>query len=356
MFVIRKKLSASEITPSNLRWNVDCSCVQQTFDGGTTWVDAPGQDPRSSDAFRAPALTTSDPRCDAAANMLAKLHAAVEMAIAFDNSVRLASELFALFALAVPALGVVVAVFTIIADVLLALGAAAIDGAFTSDVYDRLLCVFFDHIDSSGQMSDAQLSDIYDAVAADFDVTVQAVFGAVSSAAGAVGWSNAGALGSETGDCSTCDVWCRAEDFSIEDYGWTTATEFGLSATYTGSSWDTVPTFSAPNSWDAAGIEKVFVTPALFTEIDIQFNNTLGTISGACPQAIQLYLAGTLVVNQVTDPAVAGLNGMTWVGAQMADKIVFVLYVSNAAGTGTGRMLSQVSKGTGDNPFGANNC
>jgi len=235
MQIVRKKLTATEITPPNVRWDDTCECVQQTFDGGVTWVDAPGLDPRSSDTYRAPPLESDDLQCDAAANMVAYLHTAVDMAIAFDSSVRLATELLALLGFSLgPAVGAIVAVILLIADVLLALGAEAIDGAFTESVYDDLLCVFYNNIDADGQMSDAQLSDIYTAVAAGFDSNVQVVFGAISSGLGPVGWSNFGAKGTHTGDCTACAgcPGCFEWNFALDTQGFETCSVGGWTDGY----------------------------------------------------------------------------------------------------------------------------
>lgn len=357
MFVIRKKLAASDITPPNIRWNEDCSCVQQTFDGGTTWVDAPGQDPRSSPGFRAPPLTTSDPRCDAAANMLAKLHAAVDMAIAFDNSVRLAGEMFALFALAMPALGVIVAVFTIIADVLLAIGGAAIDGSFTSAVYDDLLCVFYNHIDADGQMSDSQLADIYSDIAAHFDIVVQAVFGAVSSAAGAVGWSNSGALGTATGDCTSCSAWCYTFDFTIDEQGFN---DMGGQAIYApGVGWQTTNYTGGPSYRYLAVGRTVAMT---ITEISMEFSYSSGTLDPTGDNTLLIandgFAAPNLVV--VAIPATP-TSPATWMGSQTLSGIALLLLSGAQFGSGhdpggSATLTRLTLHGTGGNPFGSDNC
>jgi len=68
--VLRKRLTESDVSPANLRWNPDCDCVEMTPDGGTTWNPAPGSDPRHAPAFRLPPRTGIDRRCDAAANQV----------------------------------------------------------------------------------------------------------------------------------------------------------------------------------------------------------------------------------------------------------------------------------------------
>lgn len=355
MQIVRKKLSAQELTTPGVRYDPTSDTVQVLVDG--TWVSSPVADPRTSPAYVYPPLTTSDPACDASANMVAAIKHLIDTATGTTTLVQMASALYALAVLIFPPLLIFDPLVIALVDIILTVGQTGVAGAFTATVYDHLLCYFRAHVDpATGALDSAGLDAVRTDISDNEDGTVIVVTEGIFAIFGWVGINNAGASGHETGDCSDCDTWCRLDDFTIEDYGWLTAPEFGLSATYSGSSWDTVPTFSAPNSWDAAGIEKTFATPVVFTDITIETNNTLGTISGACPTAIQLYLAGSLVVNHVVDPSIAGVSALQWLGSQAADKIVFVLYVSNSAGTGTGRMTRQVSKGTGANPYWVTNC
>lgn len=239
MFVIRKKLSADEITPPTIRYNADCDCIQTTFDGGATWTDSPGSDPRSSPAFRAPPSTEDDPRCTSAAGMVALLRSLVDADQAADSAAGLVVLWFAILLAAFPFVGWVADLLLLIADAIVSIGGAAISTAFTEDVYTQFLCVFYDNIDTDGQMSDAQLSDIYTQVATDFDLTVQAVFGLHSSGLGAVGWSNAGALATTSADCGSCLTWCIDVDLAVSDFDMSTDTsDWGPGAVYVlGTGW-----------------------------------------------------------------------------------------------------------------------
>lgn len=209
MQIVRKKLSATEITPPNIRYNPDCDCVEQTWDGGTTWTPTPGSDPRISPAFRAPARTGDDPQCNAAANMVAALRDMVDGDVAADNSLALATLLLGTALLFVPVAGWIADAFLLVADAIILLDQATIEAAFTSTVYDSLLCTFFDHMDADGQMSDEQLTAFLEDVFTNYDFTVYSVISAHSDSLGAVGWSNMGALGTATGaDCAACGGWC----------------------------------------------------------------------------------------------------------------------------------------------------
>lgn len=241
--IVRKKLAEDEIQPTGTRYNSDCDCVQQTPDGGTTWIDAPGLDPRSAPGFRLPATTVTDPQCNAAANMVAKLRTFVNFDVANTTIAGLGSALLAGILLFLPGVGIVVDAILIAADVILAITGAAIDSAFSEEVYDAFLCVFFDHIGADGQMTDAQLADMYAAVAAQFDSVVQAVFGAHSSTIGAVGWSNAGVRGeSIDADCVGCTVHCFTIDLTASD----------------GSAFGVIPLFSTATWVDGQGWQGAF--------------------------------------------------------------------------------------------------
>lgn len=214
--IVRKKLTPDEISPPYLRYNGDCDCVQTTPDGGVTWTDTPGQDPRIAPGFLKPPNSSEDPRCNAAANMVAALRSFIALDISATSTWGLASGFAAIYILIFP-VGVLIDLLIIIAGIIVGIGAVAIDEAFTEDVYDGLLCIFNDNIDADGQMSDAQLADIYTAVASQFGGVVETVFGAHSSGLGANGWSNIGATGTETGDCDSCAGWCLEINFAVSD-------------------------------------------------------------------------------------------------------------------------------------------
>lgn len=216
MEIIRKELSASEISSPAERYNAENDSVQYSPDAGTTWTDTPALDPRTAVQFRVPALVSDDPRCDAAANMTEYLRSMVNVDLLAATNWSLAGSLLSILLLVIPG-GVFVDLLLIIAGVVLTLGAEAINAAFTSEVYDALLCVFYCNIDEDGQMSSAQLEAIIAAVEEQFDEVVSTVFIVHNRTLLENGWSNAGALGVQTGDCSACECateWCALWDFT----------------------------------------------------------------------------------------------------------------------------------------------
>jgi len=220
--VIRKELSEEEVTPSNIRYNDASDTVQQTSDGGTTWNDAPGLDARHADSFRTPPNETGAPQCNSCANMVAYLQSLVALDVANAEMIGLAAGFVAILLPEIPVIGWIIDAVILAAETLIALGASAIASAFTSDVYDALLCTFVAHTDSDGQMSDAQNVAFINEVFAAYSSTVYDVVVAHNLTLGAVGWSNAGALGEITdADCSTCVSWCITVDLTSFDGGFT---------------------------------------------------------------------------------------------------------------------------------------
>ncbi len=203
MKIVRKLLTATEISPADQRWDETCDCPQTTPDNGTTWNDAPGLDTRHADNYRNPALTTADPQCDAAANMVAQVRASVDLIVSRGSLVGAASSLLALWLLAVGPVGWLIDLLVIGLEALLAIGVIAIDAAFTEGVYDDLLCIFYCNSDVDGQISAEQFANILTAIDG-MDSVVNATLDVFFNVWGEVGLSNAGSTGSETGDCSGC--------------------------------------------------------------------------------------------------------------------------------------------------------
>lgn len=265
MYVVRKKLAADDVTPRGTRYNPGTDTVQVSSDGGDTWTDAPGLDPRHTDAFRNPPLTTADPKCDAAANMVALLHTMIDADIAALNVVAAATAFVGLVSLFFPIVLVADLVLAV-AGIVAGIGAVALTDAFTDDVYHRLICTFEAHLEADGTLTGGDLSDLLTDIGTNYDATVFDAISAHSSALGEVGWSNAGAAGSETGDCSDC--------FSGTCYGvdWVTFNDTDGVYEYTtlwinerGYCWQVVGDSSADNfSWKLGAVGS-----CLYTRVEI---------------------------------------------------------------------------------------
>jgi len=216
--LIKKRLWEGEVVPVNMRYNIDTDQIERTNDGGATWVADPGSDPRHNDAYRMPARTGSDPQCDAAANMRKWFRDFVESvtqllevgALAFVVINEILRFIDLLFEGAI-----LLSAITEAAELLLGIGSAALEGAFDEGTYDTLMCIFYCRADGDGQVDAAAFDHIRNDIDAQLNTTAAIVTNFILGIQGEVGLSNAGAIGSETADCSTCIclTWPRQFNF-----------------------------------------------------------------------------------------------------------------------------------------------
>lgn len=206
MQLIRKRLSESEGTPPGTRYNPDTDTVQITPDGGLTWTDDPGSDPRKNPAFQLPPNTAPDVKCAAAAGMVAYIQNSVDTAIEASTVIGLANGIFAIIVAFLP-ITILAAVVIAIAEFLLGLGAAALIAAFTEETYDELRCILYCYLDDDGRLTEEGLANAQVKIASEIgDVVVDGVLVALISGTGYVGFNNAGAaLADEDADCSECE-------------------------------------------------------------------------------------------------------------------------------------------------------
>lgn len=356
MTLIRSRLSESDFSPPNLRYNPDTDTVQFTPDGGTTWYDAPGADPRHSDVFRLPALAGEDARCNAAANMVKW------MKDFLDSVTELLETGAILFAIVNKALELMALVFdpsvlllaiTEVCETIFGIGGTALLAAFSGDTYDLLLCCFYCNLEVDGSATADDLVDVENQVTLDLNTTAALVVNALLFIQGEVGLSNAGVIGGQTGDCSECDCsWCFQFDEAtgLEDWG------HGASG---GGSWD-----SGLGRWAgtdvgsggygtiyAVDITKSFTATAVSsvsTRFGCQYND------GGRPTTI-LYLSGSQV-GRVDAPYSQGeVQTDVTFDAEFADVVCDEIRVYMASGGGCS--VDQVTTtGPDTNPFGANNC
>jgi len=255
MKVIRKRLDDIQTRPPFTRWSDVCECVEITFDFGVTWVESPENDPREGVGFRAPALTGGDAKCDAAARMVAVIEQQVEAALTAATAVGIATAIIGIVTVLVPGINILVNLFVAIAGALVTIGAAAIDEAFTPEVYDGLTCIFYDNIDENGQVSSAQIVDIQNDVNAQYPGVVFEVFALLVLGMGSNGFSNAGALGTATGDCSDCDeFWCCEWDSSLTGWEQFPGSAQGSLSTFLRRAFDTVTLTFAEFEWTWNGL------------------------------------------------------------------------------------------------------
>ena len=348
MTLIRSRLSEADFSNPTIRYNPDTDQIEMTPDGGVTWNPAPGSDPRHSLAFLKPPVGGSSKRCDAAANMVKWLHDFIDQCL-FDleligsvttiiNSILLSLNVlsagFASFLEAISEL----------AETISGIGSAALIIAFTSTEYDLLTCIFFCNVDSDGRVSVDALAEIQTEITAQLNTTAALVVNAILSLQGEIGLSNAGSVGSETGDCDGCAcAWCYEFDFTLSDGGWSLWDFFGTHGVWeTGIGWH-----STLNEDDSARCSILLsFTETVITKIDVVY--TADPDSGGGTQAIYDLTGGT-------QTNIQNLRVGNWSGSRSMSEIG--LNIDSDCRDGCNTLIMSVKfHGVGDNPFGTDNC
>lgn len=222
MELVRKYLTADEIGTPAIRWNSDCDCVQQSPDGGTTWVDVPQADPRSAAGYAMPPVSSDNPQCDGAERMVQALKRLIDIVVQSAGSVAAVSAVLGYLADFLFGIGTLVALILEAVTGLLALGQEVLDAAFTTDVYDQIKCYAEANLSADGHFTSGGWTGFQADVLAAFSGTVNIAMGIIFQLEGINGFNNADSVGTETGDCSACCVdgaGCFQWDFSIDEQG-----------------------------------------------------------------------------------------------------------------------------------------
>jgi hypothetical protein len=129
-------------------------------------------------------------------------------------------------------------------ETLFGIGATALTGAFTSDQYDLMLCIFYCLVDDDGQVSESAFAVVMEQMTDQLNTTAALVTNLILSMQGEVGLSNAGVIGGESGDCSGCDAcgWVVEYDFSTGTHGFNVlVTTSGTRGAYVGDHFEAAP-------------------------------------------------------------------------------------------------------------------
>jgi hypothetical protein len=354
MQIIRKILTPNELQSPNIRYNPATDEVEQTNDGGATWVPAPHFDPRIT--YQQPPVATANPRCDAAERMTALIREHIQIQIdALDNNLTqlfLLNTILAALAFAT-GIAIVAPVALSVVTTTLGLGAVALHEAFDAYDWDALKCQFYSVISPDGRMNQAQLDQIY-AYLLQGTVTQNLVLGGVLAYMGYGVLSDAAYLRTETGDCSDCSIpWCYTFDFTASDGGWypRVTPDGNWGATYvpgvgwghneTKISWGVI--FEFPITQDGTSCVR-FVE----AECTSNFQLIVTPCNHACCDGGCSYTAQYAVWNMV--------NGVVE-GNTPCDTIRSgTQYLAMQISGGSSVVSSLTFRGIGTNPFGAANC
>lgn len=220
MPIIRKKLYETEGRSKDLRYDEETDTVEIRIGG--VWYPSPENDPRRTPTL--PPRTGSDPRCDAAANLVANWHTWMDDTI---NSLTLSAGFAALVSLLfsrVPILGGGASLFLGLIEgaiaALMSAGATDLNNSFTETVYENLQCYFYCHMDDDGQLSRAGLDRVLADVFENEDVTVYNTMLFLALSMGEGGLSDWATMGSVTGDCDECPNCEWTYLYRPADTGW----------------------------------------------------------------------------------------------------------------------------------------
>jgi len=233
MFTIRKKLSATEGTDPNTRYDDTCECVQSTFDGGATWVDNPAADPRTSPLFLNPG---SDDKCYAAQGVANFVAAFLDGAYQAFNIVGISSWAIQIGFFFTP-LGLFYKIALIVADGLINIGSITLQATFDSDTYDAIRDIAYCYLNDDGKFDDQAAFDAFGAKLQEeiggsaFNITMALMFNLY----GWVGFSNAALEYAEIADCSGANCsWGYLWDYGVDEGD----TDYDSSIAYVGGHWN----------------------------------------------------------------------------------------------------------------------
>jgi len=359
MPIVRRKLDPNTVYPTTIRYNPDTDTVQTDING--TWADSPEADPRHQTTL--PPHLTSNPACDAAESVKDAFKAKIDdILTAITNSgtaFTIAGIILSLFTFGV--FGIFISIALAIGNGMLSAGTTAIEAALTDPIYHTFACILFCHMDSNGRLTSDTLS------AAEADVTAQigglgaTILNGMLALAGEGGVNNLAALGMSTGDCDDCEcVWCYKFQFQDTDGSFTQypgtggsyiAAEGWVSDLWVGGD---------GNTYRAVDLQKTFSAHITHVTVEVSVDTAPTNPYPSGWVTVQTSV-GTIIAAGAT-PGVPDLYTFSWDGSQDVTGINQLFAAAgyhNGTGTDPGGQVTLRSilfRGTGDNPFGMDNC
>lgn len=211
--LIRKELDPGELYPLSLRLND--GVVQYSADGGATWADSPGQDPRKM--ILLPPRATGDLRCDGAANAEDWISNWLSVTLTAVSEGTGALGVVALILPLLIELGPFAVLFelvlAVVAEVISA-GSTAVAAALTSTVWTELKCILYCRMHSDGALDAAALANVRADVNSQIGGLAAVVLNLVFDVMGYAGITDAGRTGTVTGSCGGCTCGSLCIDFT----------------------------------------------------------------------------------------------------------------------------------------------
>lgn len=320
--------------PTNRRYNADGE-LEVSYDGGLTWSPDPAADDRFSGIVSPPipGADGADKRCAAAAsaeeyvkqNLIDALSDGDTYAQIYGAAVAIIA------ALGVTGIGILIAAA---AAAIFVAGVAAVQAAFTSEVWTDFRCILYCHIDNDGSFSETGWEQVKSEVLGTYTGVVSAILYNWVNSVGPVGLTNAARSGFvASADCDACECGCSegctptVTTYLYNDPAWIAhgAYHRTLASTPVGQ-FDSFILLGTTALIDIGGAECI-------TNISITANNACppGTAAG-----IECFIGSISQGVQIpTDRAGCGTPvsaSWTIVGGYMADQISFAQVGPNCAG------------------------
>lgn len=348
MNIIRKKLSATEITPSTFRISPTTGIFQTTPDDGTTWIDTPTTDPRHNDGFRAPVRTGSQPACDGAHNARILFKAHMDALIGGLGLIESLNAFLVVLVVPVPLFGWIIAGILAGVEGLLIAGTATLNSAMTTSVYNQFEQILFCDASADGHFTAAQFAKVKTDVTAKIGGSAATYINELLDLWGEVGLSNAAAQGAAVGSCGSYSCgWCFEFDLTTS----ATWTDLTINAgTFTLGSGLAVVTLGTPYNQRWASVTITIPTGGVVTSVQLDYNVTH---AGSGP--VSVFIDAPLTTQTPTIGGGLGSNTWSTVGGGSSIGLQVVPSRFNDF-SGTGFMTHVILRGTGTNPFGADNC
>lgn len=347
-----------------VRYNSTTHTVETSTDGGSTWVTSPGSDPRNASPL--PPQTGVNAACNSAASEVKWLTKCAEMLQVIGGTGVTATALgYSIIGLLVELTGPWAVLLDVAVSVglgFLSAGLTAINLAFSSTNLDLLECILYCNLDGLNQLDAARLANVESDVTAQIGGTSATILNSVLSLQGYGGINSAMALKLATDTCGGCAcTWCFKFDFSLGTLDWQQldlgqySSGVGFIQKYSVS--------SGPAGYTGCNIQLDSFGSITITELSVNYNATLGGIQGLPTTARRIALFTNNTQRAITNNP-AGTNvTLTFSGTVSGVTSLQLFDTQGYDGTspftdqgGTVLIKSITVKGTGSNPFGADNC
>lgn len=331
----------------------DDGIYQSSDDGGLTWHDDPGGDPRNAGTATPPlpGEASSSKRCAAADNVRDLFEQyrdnLIEIVGATPTILAIIAGILAFIGTVLGLSGVGTAIgvlFLTMAAEMIQIGGTGISGEITFLRLQAFRCLVYCRMNDDGELTYEAWQGLLADIAGRFSGFAETFFYQTVNGMGYIGVSNAGTIGAATADdCEDCDCdaeWCYEFDFLTSDGDWEIRSGAPYGTWVSGQGW--VGTSAG------SGVAVVASrTLEAFTITHIDYD---------------VVAAGTLNAVVIIDNSVAVASNdnvpsghYSWNGTVSGTDIT--INPSSGASQGADCRITHIRfSGTGSNPFGEDNC